>query len=143
MNEILNNNWFVSIVTGLLFYILPKFLLKIKYHFSKKGILGRAIRYFDLKRLRKIRIILQDDTKIQKETTKNYAYLIIFLLSMMTYFWLLRCLTILSSDFRFFINNDKLTYNIYAITAGFPVYIFELLYLNQKYFVDQIYKFRK
>lgn len=93
MNEILNNNWFVSIVTGLLFYILPKFLLKIKYHFSKKGILGRAIRYFDLKRLRKIRIILQDDTKIQKETTKNYAYLIIFLLSMMTYFWLLLCLT--------------------------------------------------
>jgi len=146
MNEILNNNWFIGIVGGLITLIIPeafKFLINIKFHLSKKGILGRAIRYFDLKRLRKIRIILQDDTKIQKETMKNYAYLIIFLLSMMIYFWLILCLTILSSDFRFFINNYKLTYNIYAITAGFPIYIFELLYLNQKYFVDQIYKFRK
>ncbi|CAM4196145.1 hypothetical protein F901_00834 [Acinetobacter dispersus] len=146
MNEIINNNWFIGIITGLISYIIPKFfkfLINIKYHLSKKGILGRAIRYFDLKRLRKIRVILRDETKIQKELMKNYAYLIIFLLSMMTYFWLIICLTILSSDFRFFVNNEKLIYNIYAITIGFPIYIFELLYLNQKYFVDEIYKFRK
>lgn len=146
MNEIINNNWFIGIITGLISYIIPKFfkfLINIRYHLSKKGILGRAIRYYDLKRLRKIKVILRDDTKIQREIIKNYAYLIIFLLSMMTYFWLIICLTILSSDFRFFVNNDKLIYNIYAITIGFPIYIFELLYLNQKYFVDQIYKFRK
>ncbi len=146
MNEIINNNWFIGIITGLISYIIPKFfkfLINIRYHLSKKGILGRAIRYYDLKRLRKIKVILRDDTKIQREIIKNYAYLIIFLLSMMTYFWLIICLTILSSDFRFFVNNDKLIYNIYAITIGFPIYIFELLYLNQKYFVDEIYKFRK
>ena len=146
MNEILNNNWFVGIVGGLITLIIPKlfkFLINIKYHLSKKGILGRAIRHFDLKRLRKIRVILRDNTKIQRELMKNYAYLIIFLLSMMTYFWLIICLTILSSDFRFFVNNEKFIYNIYAITIGFPIYIFELLYLNQKYFVDEIYKFRK
>lgn len=62
---------------------------------------------------------------------------------MMTYFWLIICLTILSSDFRFFVNNEKLIYNFYAITIGFPIYIFEWLYLNQKYFIDEIYKFRK
>lgn len=146
MNEIINNNWFIGIITGLISYIIPKFfkfLINIRYHLSKKGILGRAIRYYDLKRFRKIKVILRDDTKIQREIIKNYAYLIIFLLSMMTYFWLIICLTILSSDFRFFVNNDKLIYNIYAITIGFPIYIFELLYLNQKYFVDEIYKFRK
>ncbi len=146
MNEIINNNWFIGIITGLISYIIPKFfkfLINIRYHLSKKGILGRAIRYYDLKRLRKIKVILRDDTKIQREIIKNYAYLIIFLLSMMTYFWLIICLTILSSDFRFFVNNEKLIYNIYAITIGFPIYIFELLYLNQKYFVDEIYKFRK
>jgi hypothetical protein len=104
MNEILNNNWFVGIVGGLITLIIPKlfkFLINIKYHLSKKGILGRAIRHFDLKRLRKIRVILRDNTKIQRELMKNYAYLIIFLLSMMTYFWLIICLTILSSDFDF------------------------------------------
>lgn len=146
MNEIINNNWFIGIITGLISYIIPKFfkfLINIRYHLSKKGILGRAIRYYDLKRLCKIKVILRDDTKIQREIIKNYAYLIIFLLSMMTYFWLIICLTILSSDFRFFVNNDKLIYNIYAITIGFPIYIFELLYLNQKYFVDEIYKLRK
>lgn len=146
MNEIFNNNWFIGIITGLISYIIPKlfkFLINIKYHFSKKGILGKILRNFDLKRLRKIRIILRDDTKIQREIMKNYAYLIIFLLSMMTYFWLIICLTILSSDFRFFVNNQKLIYNFYAITIGFPIYIFEWLYLNQKYFIDEIYKFRK
>ena len=146
MNEILNNNWFVGIVGGLITLIIPKlfkFLINIKFHLSKKGILGRAIRHFDLKRLRKIRVILRDDTKIQRELMKNYAYLIIFLLSMMTYFWLIICLTILSIDFRFFVNNEKLIYNIYAIAIGCPIYIFELLYLNQKYFVDEICKFRK
>ena len=146
MNEIFNNNWFIGIITGLISYLIPKlfkFLINIKYHFSKKGILGKILRNFDLKRLRKIRIILRDDTKIQREIMKNYAYLIIFLLSMMTYFWLIICLTILSSDFRFFVNNQKLIYNFYAITIGFPIYIFEWLYLNQKYFIDEIYKFRK
>lgn len=146
MNEIFNNNWFISIVAGLISLIIPKifkFLINIKYHLSKKGILGRVIRHFDLKKLRKIRIILRDDTKIQRELMKNYAYLIIFLLSMMTYFWLIICLTILSSDFRFFVNNYELTYNTCAIAIGFPIYIFELLYLNQKYFVEEIYKFRK
>lgn len=146
MNEILNNNWFIGIITGLISYIIPKllkFLINIKHHFSKNGVLGRFFRYFDLKSLRKIRIILRDDTKIQRELMKNYAYLIIFLLSFITYFWLIICLTILSTDFRFFINEKTLIYNIFSITIGIPIYIFEILYLNQKYFVNKIYKFRK
>lgn len=146
MNEILNNNWFIGIVTGLISYIIPKFLkflINVKYHFSKKGIIGKSFRYFDLRSLQKIRVILRDDTKIQRELIKNYAYLIIFLLSLLTYFWLIICLTILSADFRVFIHEKTLIYNIFAISTGMPIYIFETLYLNQKYFINKIYKFRK
>jgi len=90
-----------------------------------------------------VRKTLKDEVKINKEIVKYSAYLIIFPLSLMIYFWLIICLTILSENFRIYANNHNLTYNTFILIVGFPIYIFELLYLNQKDLVEKIFKFRK
>jgi hypothetical protein len=143
MNELINNNWFVSIATGLIVMVIPKVFDFIKHHLSKKGIVGKLIRKSNLSTLIYVRKTLKDEVKINKEIVKYYAYLIIFLLSLMIYFWLIICLTILSENFRIYANNHNLTYNIFILIGGFPIYIFELLYLNQKDLVEKIFKFRK
>ena len=37
MNDLINNNWFVSIVTGLIVTGIPKVFNFIKHHLGKKG----------------------------------------------------------------------------------------------------------
>lgn len=143
MNELVNNNWFVSIATGLIVMGIPKIFNFIKYHLGKKGKVGRCIRKSNLKTLLHVRMTLKDEVRINREVVKYYAYLIIFLLSMMTYFWLIISLTILSEGFRLYANNHNVAYNILVIIAASPVYIFEILYLNQRDLVNKIFKYRK
>lgn len=143
MNELVNNNWFVSIATGIIVMGIPKVFNFIKYHLGKKGKVGRCIRKSNLKALLHVRRILKDEIKINREIIKYYAYLIIFLLSMMIYFWLIICLTILSEGFRFYATNHNLTYNIFVVIIAFPIYLFEIFYLNQKDLVNKIFKYRK
>lgn len=136
-----NAYWrFYIIIYQKLYFI---FSSRIINPFKKKGFIGRFIRYFDLKNLRKIRIILKDETQINRETIKQYAYLSIFLLSLIVYFWLLICLSIPSEDFRVYTNKKAWIYNIFVLIIGSPMFIFEILYLNQKSLVDKIFKFRK
>lgn len=142
MNELINNNWFVSIATGIIVMGIPKVFNFIKYHLGKKGKVGRCIRKSNLKALLYVRKILKDEIKINREIIKYYAYLIIFLLSMMIYFWLIISLTILSEGFRFYAKNHNLTYNILVVIAASPIYIFEIVYLNQKDLVKKIFKYR-
>lgn len=143
MNELVNNNWFVSIATGLIVMGIPKVFNFIKYHLGKKGKVGRCIRKSNLKTLLHVRNTLKDEMKINREIIKYYAYLIIFLLSMMTYFWLIISLTILSEGFRLYANNHNIAYNILVVLAASPIYIFEILYLNQRDLVNKIFKYRK
>ena len=143
MNELVNNNWFVSIATGLIVMGIPKVFNFIKYHLGKKGKVGRCIRKSNLKTLLHVRKTLKDEIKINREIIKYYAYLIIFLLSMMTYFWLIISLTILSEGFRLYANNHNVAYNILVVIAASPIYIFEILYLNQRDLVNKIFKYRK
>lgn len=151
MNFLTDISWWLQLVIqtligGFILLLIKKFYLiissRITNPFKKKGFIGKFIRYFDLKTLRKIRIILKDETKINREVIKYYVYLAIFLLSLMIYFWLLICLTILSKDFRIYANSEIWSYNIFVLIIGSPMYIFEILYLNQKSLVDKIFKYR-
>lgn len=143
MNELVNNNWFVSIATGLIVMGIPKVFNFIKYHLGKKGKVGRCIRKLNLETLLHVRKTLKDEIKINREIIKYYAYLIIFLLSMMTYFWLIISLSILSEGFRLYATNNNIAYIILVVVAASPIYIFEILYLNQKDLVGKIFKYRK
>lgn len=152
MEFLTNPSWWMQLAiqavvgAGLIVIIKKIYSLvsnKFTNPFKKKGFIGRFIRYFDLKNLRKIRVILKDETQINRETIKQYAYLSIFLLSMMIYFWLLICLSILSEDFRVYSNKKAWIYNVFVLIIGSPMFIFEILYLNQKSLVDKIFKFRK
>ena len=146
MNEIMSNNWFISIVAGLIVLGIPhifKFLINIKYHLSKKGVIGKFIRNSGIKELRKIKAIRRDDVLVNREIIKCHTYQSIFWLSMMIYFWFILSLTILSEDFRRYIVQDQLTYNILAIIGGLPVYIFEFLYLIKRDFSENLLKNRK
>lgn len=142
MNELVNNNWFVSIATGLIVMGIPKVFNFIKYHLGKKGKVGRCIRKSNLETLLHVRKTLKDEIKINREIIKYYAYLIIFLLSMMTYFWLIISLSILSEGFRLYATNNNIAYIILVVVAASPIYIFEILYLNQKDLVGKIFKYR-
>lgn len=151
MNFLTDTSWWLQLVIQAVFSAGLLFIIKRIYStvssrvtnpFKKKGFIGKFIRYFDLKILRKIRVILKDETKINREVIKYYIYLAIFLLSLMIYFWLLICLTILSKDFRIYANSEIFSYNIFVLIIGSPMYIFEILYLNQKELVDKIFKYR-
>lgn len=146
MNDLINNNWFISIATGLIVLAIPhifKFLVNIKHHLSKKGIIGKFFRDAGVKELRKIKAIRRDDVLVNREIIRCHAYQGIFWLSMMIYFWFIISLSILSEDFRRYATQDHLSYNILAITGGFPVYIFEFLYLIKRDFAEKILKHRK
>lgn len=152
MNFLIDTTWWAeltiqTIASGLILLLIKKtyttFSSKITNPFNKKGIIGRFIRYFDLKNLKKIRVILRDDAKITREITKNYAYLIIFTLSMMIYFWLIICLTILSKEFRIYTNSEIWVYNIFVLIVGSPMYIFEILFLNQNNYLKKIFKYKR
>ena len=142
MNDLINNNWFVSIVTGLIVTGIPKVFNFIKHHLGKKGKIGRCIRKSNLKTLLYVRKTLKDEVKINREVIKHYAYLMIFLLSMMAYFWLIIGLSILSENFRLYATNHNLAYILLVVITASPIYIFEILYLNQKDLIDKIFKFR-
>jgi len=62
---------------------------------------------------------------------------------MMTYFWLIISLSILSEGFRLYATNNNIAYIILVVIAASPIYIFEILYLNQKDLVGKIFKYRK
>ncbi|OTG94232.1 hypothetical protein [Acinetobacter sp. ANC 3832] len=146
MSNFLDNNWVVGISTGLIVLAIPhilKFLVNIKHHLSKKGIIGKFIRNSGIKELRKIKAIRKDDILINREIIKCHAYQSIFWLSIMIYFWFILSLTILSEDFRRYIVQDQFTYNILAIIGGLPVYIFEFLYLIKRDFSEKLLKYRR
>ncbi|WP_151765712.1 hypothetical protein [Acinetobacter colistiniresistens] len=143
MNDLFNNSWFVGIVTGLIVLAIPKLFNFIKYHLGKRGVIGKFFRKSNLKTLKRIRLIRNNETKVTHELIKKYCYLTIFLLGIMIYFWLIISLSILSSDFRSYINQKTLMYNVSTITIGLPIFIFEILYLNQKDFVEKLFKFIK
>lgn len=152
MNFLTDTSWWLQLVLqtligGFILLFIKRFYLltsnRITNPFKKKGFIGKFIRYFDLKRLRKIKVILKDEARINREVIKNYVYLAIFLLSLMIYFWLIICLTILSEDFRIYTNTKICIYNFFVLIVGSPMFVFEILYLNQKNLVDKIFKFRK
>lgn len=146
MTDFLNNNWVVSIISGFLVLVIPhifKFLINIKYQLSKNGSIGKFLRNSAVKQLRKIKNIRHDTILVNREIIRCHAYQIVFWLSMMIYFWFIISLTILSDEFRKYIIQDNLTYNILAIIGGLPLYIFEFLYLVKRDFVEKLLKYRK
>lgn len=150
MSDFFNNTWVMGICTGLIasfiFYVIPhifKFFVNIKHHVSKKGIIGKFLRNSSAKELRKVKAIRKDAVLVNRAVIQCHAYQIIFWLSMMIYFWLIFSLMILSDDFRRYITQDNLTYNILAVLGALPVYIFEFLYLIKRDFVEKLLEYRK
>lgn len=146
MNDLINNNWFVSIVSSFIVVMILsvfKFLVNLRHHLSKKGLIGKFIRYCSAKELRKIKYIRKDVILVNREVIRCHTYQIIFWLSMMIYFWFILSLSILSDEFRKYIIQDHLTYNILAILAGLPLFIFEFLYLSKRNFVENLLKYRR
>lgn len=151
MDFLTNSTWwlqlFIQTIVGATLLLLVKKIyyklaLKIKNPFNKRGFIGRIVRRFRLKDINKIKSIRQDRMKITQEISKKYAYMIIFIISILIYFWLIICLTILSEDFRSYTNKIWL-YNFFVLIVGSPIYIFELAYLNQKDFVQKLFKYKK
>jgi len=152
MDFLINSNWWFqliaqTIISAIILIVVKKIYLKLSTNitnpFNKKGFIGKKIRRLRLKDLKKVKNIRLDKVRISQEIVKKYAYLTIFIISVLIYFWLIICLTILSEDFRIYTNTKTWIYNFFVIIVGSPIYIFELLYLNQKDFVEKIFKYRK
>lgn len=150
MSDFLTNAWIVNIITGIIscfiYYAISrifKFFVNIKHHVSKKGVIGKFFRNSSVHELWKVKAIRRDAVLVSREISQCHTYQAIFWISMMIYFWLIIALTILSEDFRAYITQNRLTYNISAVMLALPVYIFEFLYLIKRDFIKTLLKYRK
>jgi hypothetical protein len=152
MNFLTDTSWWLQLVVqtligSFLLLSIKKFYSiisnKLTNPFKKKGFIGKFVRKLNLKQLLKVRSIINDEVKINREIIKQYTYLSIFFMTIVVYLCTYIILIMLFNNLSGIANKNPLKFNIIFLIVTSPIYIFEVLYLNQKGFVDKIFKYRK
>ncbi|WP_151803171.1 hypothetical protein [Acinetobacter guillouiae] len=152
MEFLTNPSWWMQLViqavvgAGLIVIIKRMYSFtssRVTNPFKKKGFIGKFVRKLNLKQLLKVRSIINDEVKINREIIKQYTYLSIFFMTIVIYLCTYIILIMLFNNLSGIANKNPLKFNIIFLIVTSPIYIFEVLYLNQKGFVDKIFKYRK